>query len=66
MNGIVERAVRRTEEGTSAALLRNQDWMKNGGLIPGNATAICETSKPSWQTGKHLLKGDLENHLMAQ
>ena len=29
-----------------------QDWMKNGGLIPWNAIAICEISKTSWQKGK--------------
>ena len=44
----------------------NQDWMKNGGLIPWNVTAICEMSKTSWQMGKHRMKGDFRNHLMDQ
>ena len=29
-------------------------WMKNGGLIPWNAIAICDMFKTSWQT--------VENH----
>ena len=36
----------------------NQVWMKNGGRIPWNVTAICEMFK----TWKHLMKGDLEKH----
>ena len=36
--------------------------MKNGGLILWNAIVICEMSKTSWQMGKHLMSGDLENH----
>ena len=44
----------------------NQAWMKNGGLILWNAIAICVVSKTSWQMGKLLMNGDLENHLRAQ
>ena len=34
--------------------------MKNGGLVPWNAVAICEMSKTSWQTEKRHAKDDLE------
>ena len=44
----------------------NQVWTKNGGLILWNAVAICDMFKTSWQTGKHRMKGDLENHLKDQ
>ena len=37
--------------------------MKVGGLIQWNAIAIYEMFKTSWQMEKHLLKGDVENHL---
>ena len=40
----------------------NQAWMKNGGLIPWHAIAICKMYRTSYQTGKHLMKRDLENH----
>ena len=40
--------------------------MKSGGLILWNAIAICEMSKTSWQMGKHVTNGDLENHLKAR
>ena len=30
------------------------------------ATPSCEMLKISWQTGKHLVKGDSENHFMVQ
>ena len=36
--------------------------MKSGELIFWNAISICEIFKISWETGKHLLKGDSENH----
>ena len=39
----------------------NQAWMKNGGQIPWNATAICETFKISCLMGRLLAKGVLEN-----
>ena len=35
---------------------RNLAWMKNGGLIPWSAIAICEMFKTSWQMEKHLRK----------
>ena len=36
----------------------NPAWVKNGGLIPWTAAAICEMSKTSWKMGKHRpLKG---------
>ena len=44
----------------------NQAWMKNGGLVLWHATAICEMSKTSWQTGKLLTKDDSENHSTDQ
>ena len=34
--------------------------MKNGGLIPLSAVAICEMSKTSWKKGKLRMKDDLE------
>ena len=39
--------------------------MKNGGLIPWDATVICKVSKTSWQIGEHLMNGDLEKHSKA-
>ena len=44
----------------------NQDWMKSGGRIPWNASAICEMSKTSWQMGKLRMKDGLENHSKVQ
>ena len=42
----------------------NQVWMKNGGRIAWNATAICEILKIiSCLTGKHRVKNDLKNRL---
>ena len=35
--------------------------MISGGQILGNAIAICEMSKTSWQTGKLRMNEDLEN-----
>ena len=43
----------------------NPAWMKRGGLIPWNVTVICETFKTSWQMGKHLVNGELENHAVS-
>ena len=40
-----------------------QVWMKIGGRIPWNATAICETYEIACLMGKHRSKGDLKNHL---
>ena len=37
--------------------------MKSGGLVLWIAIAICELFKTSWQTGKHFMRDDLENHL---
>ena len=39
----------------------NHAWMKNW-----NAVAICEMSRTSWQMGKHLTNGHLQNHLKAR
>ena len=61
MNG---RAVRSIKEGTSAVSFRS-GWMKSGGLIQGNAIAICEMFKTSWKVGEHLAKDDSENHSKA-
>ena len=44
----------------------NLVWMKNGGLIPWSAIAICEMSKISWQTGKLLMKVDSGSHSKDQ
>ena len=41
----------------------NQVWMKNGGRIPWNVTASCETCKISCLLGRHHMKGVLGNHL---
>ena len=56
-NGIAERAVRRVNEGTSAVLFQ---WTTNGGWIPWNVTAICETFKISCLMGRHHMKGGSE------
>ena len=40
--------------------------MKNGGRIPWNATAICETSNISCLMGRHLTHGDSVNHFKDQ
>ena len=44
----------------------NQVWMKNGGRIPWNVTAICEMFLISRRTGRHCTIGDLENLLEDQ
>ena len=41
-------------------------WVTNGGRIPWNATAICETFKISCLLGRHLMKGGSEDHLTNQ
>ena len=43
----------------------NPAWTKSGRLIPWNVTVTCETFKSSYRTGKHLMNGDLENHLRS-
>ena len=40
--------------------------MKNGMLTPRNSIVIREMSRTSWQMGKHLMNGDLENHSKGQ
>ena len=40
--------------------------MKNGGRIPWNVTAFCETFKISCLMGRHHIIGGSENHLMAR
>ena len=40
--------------------------MNNGGLVLWTAIAFCEMSKTSWQMGKLVMNGDLENHLKAR
>ena len=65
-NGIAEREARKIKEGTFAVLLQWSLDEKMGGLIQWNASAICDMSMTSWQTGKLLMKGDSENHLKAQ
>ena len=64
-NAIAERTVRTSKEGTSAVLLQS-GLDENCWWIPWNATAICEMSKTSWQTGKLRMKEDLENLLQDQ
>ena len=44
----------------------NQAWMKNGGPILWNVTAICEKFKISCLMGRHLGKGGSGYHLKAQ
>ena len=41
----------------------NLAWIKSGGLILWNATAIWWRFKTSWQMGKYRMKGVLENFL---
>ena len=41
----------------------NQVWMKNGGRIPWNVTAICETNKIFCLIGRHLMRRESEYHL---
>ena len=38
----------------------NQVWMRNGGQIPRNVTAICEMFKISCMMGRHPMKGGSE------
>ena len=54
-NGFVERAVRRTTEGTSAELLQPV-LDEDGGLILWTAILICDMSKTSWRMEKTLRK----------
>ena len=58
-HGVAERAVRRMKGRLQYCC--NPAWRKNGGLVLWSAVAICEMSKTSWQMGKHLMNGDLEN-----
>ena len=63
--GIAERAVRRVQEGTSAVLLHSgldEKWWAD------SMDCHCHVRKvkTSWQMGKHLTKGDSENHLEDQ
>ena len=44
----------------------NQVWMKNGGQIPWNATAICKTFRIICLMGRHHVKGGSEYHLTDQ
>ena len=37
--------------------------MNSDGLVLWNACVICEMSKTSCKTGKHLVRGVSENHL---
>ena len=40
--------------------------MKNGGRIPWSVTALCGTYKISCLMGRHLTRGDSENHSKDQ
>ena len=55
-NGIAERAVRRKKKGRLLYCC-NHVWMKNGGRIPWNVTAICEIFRISCLMGRHHMKG---------
>ena len=44
----------------------NEVWTKNGGRIPWNATATCESFKIHCLMGRHSMRGDSEYHLMAR
>ena len=44
----------------------NPAGMKNGGLMPWSATAICDMFKTSCQMRKHLMKDKMEIHLKDQ
>ena len=60
-NGIAERAVRRIKEGTSAVLLQSgldEKWRSMQCYF-----YVYEMFKTSWKMGKHLVRGDSENHL---
>ena len=61
-NGIAERAVRRVKN-VPLQCCCNQVWMKIGGLIPWNATPICETFKISYLMGRPHMRDVLGNHL---
>ena len=39
--------------------------MKNGGRIPWDVNAICETYKISCLMGRHLMSGGSDNHVKA-
>ena len=43
--GFAERAVRRVKEGRYVRYCRSQVWMKIGGRIPFNVSAMCEIIK---------------------
>ena len=60
-NGIAERAVRRVNE--RRYICCNQVWMKNGGRIPWNVTAICEKFKISYLMGRRPMRDVLGKHL---
>ena len=40
--------------------------MRNGGLIPWDALAVCDMSKTSWQMRKLLMKGDSSSGAMVE
>ena len=42
---------------------RSTVWVTNGGRVLWNVTAICGTYKISCLMGRHLTRGDSENHL---
>ena len=44
----------------------NRVWMKNGGRIPWNAAAICETFKIFCLMARHPMKGGSDCHLTDQ
>ena len=63
---IVERAVRRIKEGTSAAVLLQSGLDEKWWAVYGMLLLSGKMFKTSWQTGKHQMKGDSENHLKAE
>ena len=62
---VAKRAAHRIKEGTFALLLQF-GFDENGGLVLRNVAAICEMFKTSWQVGKHIAKGELENQFKDQ
>ena len=60
--GIAKIALRRNKEGTSAVLFQS-GLDENGGRIPWNVTAFCDTFKISCLMKRHLVRGGPEYDL---
>ena len=57
-NGIAERAVRRVNEGTAAAMAK-VTFPKNGGTGLWNGIATCGTCTARWPTARQRMRGHM-------